>query len=56
MRFARLVADVVARRRMAAVYLTADQEFAKVVGKEVLTVRPATGELSPTSSWRRWLS
>ena len=36
--FARTLADVVARRRMAAVYLTADQEFAKVVGKEVLTL------------------
>ena len=53
-RFARLVADAVARRRMGAVYLTADQEFAKVVGKEVLALRPATGELSSTSGWRRW--
>jgi len=52
--FARLVADVVARRRIAAVYFTADQEFAKVVGKEVLTLRPATGELSSSSGWRRW--
>jgi len=53
-RFARLAADVVARRGMAAVYLTADQEFAKVVGREVLTLQPATGELSSTSGWRRW--
>jgi predicted ABC-type transport system involved in lysophospholipase L1 biosynthesis ATPase subunit len=53
-RFARLVGDAVARRRMAAVYLTADQEFAKVVGKEVVALRPATGELSSTSGWRRW--
>ena len=54
-RFARLAAAAVARRRMAAVYLTADQDFAKIVGKEVLTLRPATGELSSTSGWRRWL-
>ena len=53
-RFARLVADAVAQRRIAAVYFTADQEFAKVVGKEVLTLRPATGELSSSSGWRRW--
>jgi multiple sugar transport system ATP-binding protein len=53
-RFARLVADAVSRRRMAAVYLTGDQEFAKVVGREVLALRPATGELSSTSGWRRW--
>ena len=54
LRFARLVADVVERRRMAAVYITADQDFAKVVGREVLTLRPATGELSSPSGWRRW--
>jgi predicted ABC-type transport system involved in lysophospholipase L1 biosynthesis ATPase subunit len=52
--FARVVADAVERRRMAAVYITADQEFAKVVGKEVLTLRPATGELTSSSGWRRW--
>jgi predicted ABC-type transport system involved in lysophospholipase L1 biosynthesis ATPase subunit len=52
--FARVVADAVRRRRMAAVYFTADEKFAKVVGKEVLTLRPATGELSSSSGWRRW--
>jgi predicted ABC-type transport system involved in lysophospholipase L1 biosynthesis ATPase subunit len=51
-RFARLAADAVARRRMAAVYLTTDQELAKVVGKEVMTLQPATGELSSASGWR----
>ncbi len=54
--FARTLAGVVARRRMAAVYLTADQEFAKIVGKEVLTLQPATGELSSSSGWRRWFA
>lgn len=54
--FARTLADVVARRRMAAVYVTADQEFAKVVGREVRTLQPATGELSSSSGWRRWFA
>jgi predicted ABC-type transport system involved in lysophospholipase L1 biosynthesis ATPase subunit len=53
-RFGQVVAGAVGRRRMAAVYLTADQEFAKVVGREVLALRPATGELSSSSGWRRW--
>jgi ABC-2 type transport system ATP-binding protein len=51
-RFGRLVSAMVARRGVAAVYLTADQEFAKIVGKEVLTLQPATGELSSADGWR----
>jgi ABC-type sugar transport system ATPase subunit len=54
--FAKAVAAVVARFGMAAIYVTADHAFARAVGSDALTVRPATGELSPTSSWRRWLS
>ena len=54
--FARAAAAVVARHGMAAIYVTADQAFARAVGSDALTVRPATGELSPTSSWRHWLS
>jgi len=54
--FAKAAAAVVARLGMAAIYVTADHAFARAVGSDALTVRPATGELSPTSSWRRWLS
>ena len=54
--FAKAAAEMVARHGMAAIYVTADHAFAKAVGSEALTVRPATGELSPTSSWRHWLS
>jgi ABC-type sugar transport system ATPase subunit len=54
--FAKAAASVVARYGMAAIYITADHAFARAVGSDALTVRPATGELSPTSSWRRWLS
>ena len=54
--FAKAVAAVVGRFGMAAIYITADHAFARAVGSDALTVRPATGELSPTSSWRRWLS
>ena len=53
-RFGRLTATVVKRRGLAAVYLTADDEFARIVGREVLALRPATGELSSTSGWRQW--
>ena len=41
-----LVAAVVARRRMAAVYLTADQAFAKRCREGSVMLRPATGELA----------
>jgi ABC-type sugar transport system ATPase subunit len=54
--FAKAVTAVVVRFGMAAIYVTADHAFARAVGSDALTVRPATGELSPTSSWRRWLS
>ena len=54
--FGKAAASVVARYGMAAIYITADHAFARAVGSDALTVRPATGELSPLSSWRRWLS
>lgn len=53
-RFGRLVATVVKRRGLSAVYLTADEEFGKIVGKEVLALKPATGELTSTSGWQQW--
>ncbi len=54
--FAGTLTAVVSGRGMAAVYLTADQEFAKAVGTDVLTLKPATGEFTSSSGWRRWLS
>jgi predicted ABC-type transport system involved in lysophospholipase L1 biosynthesis ATPase subunit len=53
---AKAAVSAVARYGMAAIYVTADYAFARAVGSDALTVRPATGELSPLSSWRRWLS
>jgi ABC-type lipoprotein export system ATPase subunit len=50
------IARVVAGRRMAAVVVTADRSFAKVVARTLLVHNPATGELTPASLWRRWLS
>jgi ABC-type lipoprotein export system ATPase subunit len=54
--FARIVAGAVTKRRMAALYLTADDVFAKCVGAEVLTLKPATGELTSPSGWLRWFA
>jgi lipoprotein-releasing system ATP-binding protein len=43
-------------RRIAALVLTADQSFARVVANDVLLLQPATGTLKPSSGWRRWFS
>jgi ABC-type transporter Mla maintaining outer membrane lipid asymmetry ATPase subunit MlaF len=43
-------------RRMAALVLTADQDFARAVADEVLVLHPATGTLKSSSVWRRWFS
>jgi ABC-type polar amino acid transport system ATPase subunit len=50
------IARVIAGRRMAAVTLTADRSFAKVVARSLLVHNPATGDLTPASPWRRWFS
>ncbi len=50
------IARVIAGRRMAAVVLTANRSFAKVVARSLLVHDPATGDLTPASLWRRWLS
>ncbi len=54
--FAETLAAVVSGRAMAAVYLTADREFATAVGTDVLTLKPATGEFTSSSGWRRFFS
>ena len=48
---------VVARRRIAALVMTADAAFAAAITDRVLELQPATGKLieKPTG-WRRWFS
>ena len=47
---------IVNARGMAALVLTADQEFARVAADDVLVLHPATGTLKSSSGWRRWFS
>ena len=53
--FAADLSRVVAARRLALLVLTADQEFARAVAGQVLTLQPATGELK-RGGWRSWFS
>ena len=52
--FAADYARIVTARRMASVVLTADRSFAATVASRILTLQPATGELTPLAGWRRW--
>ena len=54
--FAADLAKVVAARRLTSLVLTADRMFARAVAPLVLELNAATGELKPSSGWRRWLS
>jgi polar amino acid transport system ATP-binding protein len=54
-RFARDLTRIAARRGLAVLALTADEEFARAVSDNVLMVRAATGELRPAGGWRSWL-
>ena len=55
-RFGADLKRIVNARGMAALVLTADQEFARVAADEVLVLHPATGTLKSSSGWRRWFS
>jgi ABC-type lipoprotein export system ATPase subunit len=55
-RLGRDLAAVAASRRLAMLVLTTDTGFAAAVCNRVLSLRPATGELSPASSWTRWFT
>ena len=46
-------ARIVSMRGLASVVLTADRGFAATVAPRILTLQPATGELKPSSGWRR---
>ena len=52
--FGRDLASIASRRTIALVLLTADTAFAASACRRVLTLRPATGELVPSTGWRRW--
>lgn len=43
-------------RGIAALVVTADLDFARAAGDEVLVLEPATGTLKSSSGWRRWFS
>lgn len=53
-RFAADLAGIAARRQLAMVVTTADVTFARAVSDRVLTLKPATGELTLVSGWRDW--
>jgi ABC-type transporter Mla maintaining outer membrane lipid asymmetry ATPase subunit MlaF len=54
--FGEILKEIVKRRGIAALVLTADQAFARSAADDVLMLEPATGTLKPSSGWRRWFS
>ncbi len=52
---ARDMSRIVARRGMAALYITADRAFAQQAAEEIVMLKPATGDLVSALGWRRWL-
>jgi putative ABC transport system ATP-binding protein len=52
--FAADLSRIISGRSLAAVILTADRTFARAVAQRVLTLQPATGELSAPAGWRQW--
>jgi ABC-type transporter Mla maintaining outer membrane lipid asymmetry ATPase subunit MlaF len=53
--FAADYARIVSTRGLASIVLTADRAFASAIALRVLTLEPATGELTPlVAGWRRW--
>ena len=53
--FASDLTAIAATRGLAMVVLTADIRFARAVCKQVLTLEPSTGKLTPVSALKRWL-
>jgi ABC-type methionine transport system ATPase subunit len=54
LRFAADVVRITRERGLTTLVMTADAGFARAIADRVLTLEPATGELKPTGSWRRW--
>jgi ABC-type transporter Mla maintaining outer membrane lipid asymmetry ATPase subunit MlaF len=55
-RFGADLKRIVTARGIAALVLTADQDFARAAADEVRVLHPATGTLKSSSVWRRWFS
>ena len=55
-RFAADVSRVVRSRALTTLVLTADRRFASAVARDVLTLQPATGNLTAATGWRRWFN
>src|SRR5262245_19661641 len=55
-RFGADLKRIVNARGMAALVLTADQDFARAAADDVQVLHPATGTLKSSSGWRRWFS
>jgi putative ABC transport system ATP-binding protein len=53
-RFGAALAAVVAARKLSMLVMTADSAFARAVSTRALTLNAATGELKPSSGWRKW--
>ena len=54
--FAADFTKVVTRRGLTSLVLTADRTFASAVASHVLELNAATGDLKPSSGWRKWFS
>jgi ABC-type methionine transport system ATPase subunit len=54
--FAADLTRITKARGAASLVLTANEEFARAAGDDVLVLQPATGALRPSSGWRRWFS
>jgi ABC-type lipoprotein export system ATPase subunit len=55
-RLARDLSTIAKRRHLAMVVMTADVRFARAAADRALTVRAATGELTPIGGWRGWFT
>ncbi|HVC18943.1 MAG TPA: ATP-binding cassette domain-containing protein [Vicinamibacterales bacterium] len=55
-RLATDVRRIAAERRLSVLVLTGDRPFADAAAGDVLTLRPATGELARAGGWGRWFS
>jgi hypothetical protein len=53
--FAADVVQIRESRALSTVVLTADRKFAEAIATDILTLQPATGELTADASmWKRW--
>jgi predicted ABC-type transport system involved in lysophospholipase L1 biosynthesis ATPase subunit len=55
-RFAAVLSDIAAQRRLAMLILTADATFGAAACRQLLRFEPASGRLAAESGWRKWLA